>query len=180
MRRRAKWDRLRRRWRHGWRCRLERTVCACPRVELSSCRSPLQTDSGIGRCGRVCGNETVYGYVGRCAAKLNRPRRRKALVADIEPSSFAWTAHMLEMKPSAAANGVACRWETVCVVDAGVCGPHSAVLGDAYREQNRPRRWRAMLRLCHSVAGERASVSPLLIGSTRQRASDLSTEANRN
>ena len=119
--------------------------------------------------------------------KRDRLRVLGRLAVRAEPSSSAGTMRLAEAKPSAAANGVACRWETVCVVDAGVCRPHSAVLGDLRRKPNRPRRrlaWRRRYRIVLGVNGcccfyattvptEEAGVSPLLIGSTRQRASDF-------
>ena len=51
--------------------------------------------------------------------------------------------------------------------------PSAAALDLALAIWNRPRRRRTMLRLCHSVAAEEAGASPLLIGSTRKRASVL-------
>ena len=105
------------------------------------------------------------------ALKRNRPRRREAAVADIEPSSSVGTMRMPVTKPSAVPNGVTCRSETACVGGADICGPFSSALGVAMAIWNCPWRCWALLLLCHSAAAEGAGASPLLIGSTRQRAS---------
>ena len=120
------------------------------------------------------------------ASKRDRPRRRMAVVADVKPSSFAGTmrcpkrnrrrlraALRVEVKPSAStvpafADRTQRCWamrianKTVLGgvgLDVGDMGPSSSVVGVvAFMPQ----------RCCRG-----AGASPLLIGSTRQRASDF-------